>query len=75
MCTPYMYFSRYVPESIFKVIAENTNLYSVQSTLHNVNTTADEMRKLFGMHILHGCRSFAPGKTLLAPDDEGPSDQ
>lgn len=53
-CTPYMYFSRYVPESIFKVIAENTNLYSVQSTLHNVNTTADEMRKLFGMHILMG---------------------
>ncbi|KAH9360153.1 hypothetical protein HPB48_009585 [Haemaphysalis longicornis] len=49
-----MYFSRYVPESILKVIAENTNLYSVQSTLHNVNTTANEMRKLFGMHILMG---------------------
>ncbi|XP_065292667.1 piggyBac transposable element-derived protein 3-like [Dermacentor albipictus] len=53
-CTPYMYFSRYVPESVFKVIAENTNLYSVQSTLHNVNTTADEIRKLFGMHIMMG---------------------
>lgn len=53
-CGPYVYFSRYMPESIFKVIAENTNLYSVQSTLQNVNTTADEIRKLFRMHILMG---------------------
>lgn len=54
MCTPYTYFSRYVPESTFKVIAENKNQYSVKTTLHNVNTTANEVRKLFGMHILMG---------------------
>ncbi|KAH7958989.1 hypothetical protein HPB49_007064 [Dermacentor silvarum] len=53
-CTPYTYFSRYVPESIFKVIAENTNQYIVKTTLHNVNTTSNEVRKLFGMHILMG---------------------
>ncbi|KAH6948602.1 hypothetical protein HPB50_025223 [Hyalomma asiaticum] len=53
-CTPYMYFSRYVPESTFKVIAENTNQHSVKTTLHNMNTTANELRKQFGMHILMG---------------------
>ncbi|KAL3193667.1 hypothetical protein MRX96_017009 [Rhipicephalus microplus] len=53
-CAPYTYFSRYVPESIFRVITENTNQYSVKTTLHNVNTTATEMRKLFCMHILMG---------------------
>ncbi|KAH8020992.1 hypothetical protein HPB51_011359 [Rhipicephalus microplus] len=37
-----------------RVIAENTNQYSVKTTRHNVNTTATEMRKLFGMHILMG---------------------
>lgn len=53
-CTPHTYFSRYVPESIFKCMAEQTNLYSVQETHNNVNTTADEIRKLFGIHILMG---------------------
>nr|XP_037291023.1 piggyBac transposable element-derived protein 3-like [Rhipicephalus microplus] len=53
-CTPYTHFLRYGPESIFRVIAEHTNQYSVKTTLHNVNTTATEMRKLFGMHILMG---------------------
>ncbi|XP_075533432.1 uncharacterized protein LOC142566370 [Dermacentor variabilis] len=74
-CTPFVYFSRYVPESVFKVIAENTNLCSVQSTLHNVNTTADEIRKLFGMVHQDGCRRFASCKALLEPDDEGSTHQ
>lgn len=56
--TPYTYFSRYVPESIFACIAKSTNLYSVHTSHVNVNTTPDEMRKLFGMHILMGVVSL-----------------
>lgn len=52
--TPFNYFSRYVPQSVFKCLTDSTNLYSVQQCQVSVNTNPDEMRKLFGMHVLMG---------------------
>lgn len=54
MHMPLTYFSRYVPQSVFKCLTEVTNEYSVLMSHINVNTSPDEVRKLVGMHLLMG---------------------
>ncbi|KAM7282123.1 piggyBac transposable element-derived protein 3 [Ixodes scapularis] len=56
--TPLTYFSRYVPQSVFKGITEATNEYSVLTSHTNVNTSPDEVWKLVGMHVLMGVISL-----------------
>lgn len=47
-------FSKHQQDSIFKVIPEQANHHSVQTTLLNADTTAEEITKLFGRHVLMG---------------------
>lgn len=56
--TKLTYFSRYVPQSVFKGITEATNEYSVLTSHTNVNTNPDEVRKLVGMRVLMGVISL-----------------
>lgn len=48
-------FSRWLPTTLISVHSG-----SVQSTLHNMNTTVDKIRKLFEMHILMGVVHLPP---------------
>ncbi|KAG0424948.1 hypothetical protein HPB47_027873, partial [Ixodes persulcatus] len=56
--TPLTYFSRYVPQSVFKGITEATNEYSALTSHTNINTSPDEVRKLVEMHVLMGVISL-----------------
>lgn len=53
--SPFAYFTKYFPETFWKLCAEETNLYSVQTRAHrSVRTSASEMKKLAGIHLLMG---------------------
>jgi len=54
MKTPFEYFSMFFPESLLITIVENTNLYSVQKSGKNINTTVDEIKTFIGMRMLMG---------------------
>ncbi|KAH9378448.1 hypothetical protein HPB48_022433 [Haemaphysalis longicornis] len=56
LCLRFAYFTKYFPETFWKLCAEEeTNLYSVQTRAHrSVRTSASEMTKLAGIHLLMG---------------------
>lgn len=59
LLTPAQYFSKYLSEDIFEAFAVNTNLYALQKDVANFkNTTAAEVKSLFGLHIFIGCLKF-----------------
>ena len=57
--TPYSYFKRYIPDEVFAMMADMTNLYATQCGTRGYRpTTADEMEVLTGLHIVMGCMKF-----------------
>ncbi|XP_070389363.1 piggyBac transposable element-derived protein 3-like [Dermacentor albipictus] len=52
--SPFGYFSRYVPKSIYTVPAEKTNQYSVFQYGTFVNTDEDEISRLVALHLIMG---------------------
>lgn len=54
LATPYEYFARYVPKSVFADLAEKTNVYSVLQEGKSVHTNEEEIRKLISLHLAMG---------------------
>lgn len=52
--SPYAYFTRYIPQSIFLELAEKTNQYSVYNEGISVDTNESEVRKLVALHLAMG---------------------
>ena len=51
---PLEYFKDFWTDELTNLVVEQTNLYSVQQSGANVNTSKDEMEKFFGMHVKMG---------------------
>uniref|UniRef100_A0A3B4VA40 PiggyBac transposable element-derived protein domain-containing protein n=1 Tax=Seriola dumerili TaxID=41447 RepID=A0A3B4VA40_SERDU len=52
---PYEYFKQYIPDDIFDLMADNTNVYAMQSgTLSFKPTSPGEIRTLIGLHFAMG---------------------
>lgn len=57
--TPLSYFRKYYSDDFFTNTAFYTNLYAEQQSIRGYkHTTADELKKLFGLHILMGTLRF-----------------
>ena len=56
--SPFEYFKRYIDTDMYDLAAEQTNLYSLRESGHNVSTTSTEIRQLFALHILIGVLKF-----------------
>lgn len=54
MPSPYQYFSRYVPKSVFLELADKTNQYSVLQNGCSVRTDEEEIRRLVALHLTMG---------------------
>ncbi|KAK8765303.1 hypothetical protein V5799_032089 [Amblyomma americanum] len=54
LLTPYEYFSKYVPKSVFIELADKTNTYSVFQDGKSVLTNEEEIRKLIALHLTMG---------------------
>ena len=52
--TPLEYFKMFFPESLLRMIVNNTNLYSVQKNTKSVKTSIEEIKTYIGMKILMG---------------------
>ena len=52
--TPLKYFTMFFPESLLRMIVDNTNLYSVQKNTKSVKTSVEEIKTYIGMQILMG---------------------
>lgn len=58
--TPYEYFRQYFTEDLFEAFAYHTNLYAEQKDARKFkHTDKDEIKKLFGLHVLIGCMKFS----------------
>lgn len=56
---PVDYYHRYVPQQLFHIMAEMTNLYAVQSHRPRFRpTNGKEMEVLFGLHLATGVFSY-----------------
>jgi len=50
---PFEYFKKYLPDSLFETMAQETNFYAVSNNAVNFPpTNSDELTTFFGMHIL-----------------------
>ena len=52
--TPFEYFMLFWTEELNDLIAEQTNLYSVQKTGKSIKTTSHEIKQYIGMHLRMG---------------------
>ena len=52
--TPYQYFRKFFPPALDELVAEQTNLYSVQKCNRNIKTTPNEISSLIGMMMKMG---------------------
>ncbi|CAH1985071.1 unnamed protein product [Acanthoscelides obtectus] len=55
---PSEYFQKYISDDFFKSVSELTNMREVSKTGHSLDTTASEIRKLFGCTMLIGIYSL-----------------
>uniref|UniRef100_A0A3B1ICF6 PiggyBac transposable element-derived protein domain-containing protein n=1 Tax=Astyanax mexicanus TaxID=7994 RepID=A0A3B1ICF6_ASTMX len=52
---PYEYFKRYIPDEIFSLMADNTNVYALQSATRCFKpTSSGEIKTLIGLHLAMG---------------------
>ncbi|KAL7880514.1 hypothetical protein SRHO_G00027680 [Serrasalmus rhombeus] len=52
---PFEYFKRYIPDEIFNLMADNTNVYALQSATRCFKpTSSGEIRTLIGLHLAMG---------------------
>lgn len=56
--TPLIYFKAYYSDDFFSKAAEYTNMYYLSKYGKVLNTSAAEIKKLYGMHLLMGCIKF-----------------
>lgn len=52
--TPYMYFKQFVTDERLQLVADQTNLFSVQKQGKSVNTTVKEIEQVLGMYMFMG---------------------
>lgn len=53
--SPYEYFKHYVPDELFNLMSDSTNMYAMQSgNLSFKPTSAGEIRTLIGLHLAMG---------------------
>uniref|UniRef100_A0A672KZ53 PiggyBac transposable element-derived protein domain-containing protein n=1 Tax=Sinocyclocheilus grahami TaxID=75366 RepID=A0A672KZ53_SINGR len=53
--SPYEYFKQYVPDALFDLMSDSTNIYAMQSgTLRFKPTSSGEIRTLIGLHLAMG---------------------
>uniref|UniRef100_A0A671NB21 PiggyBac transposable element-derived protein domain-containing protein n=1 Tax=Sinocyclocheilus anshuiensis TaxID=1608454 RepID=A0A671NB21_9TELE len=53
--SPYKYFKQYVPDVLFDLMSDSTNIYAMQSgTLGFKPTSSGEIRTLIGLHLAMG---------------------
>ncbi|XP_049460947.1 piggyBac transposable element-derived protein 3-like [Epinephelus fuscoguttatus] len=52
--TPYMYFKQFVTEDMIQLVADQTNLFSVQKEGKSVNTNFKEIEQVLGMYMFMG---------------------
>ncbi|XP_040072993.1 piggyBac transposable element-derived protein 2-like [Ixodes scapularis] len=52
--SPYQYFRRYVPKSVFLELVDKTNQYSVLQEGSSVKTDEEEIRRLVALHLTMG---------------------
>ncbi|CAH2003029.1 unnamed protein product [Acanthoscelides obtectus] len=55
---PSEYFQKYIGDDFFESVSELTNMRGVSETGHSLDTTASEIRKLFGCTMLIGIYSL-----------------
>lgn len=59
LLSPVGYFKKYIPDSLFKIMSEMTNIYAMQSDKTKFKpTTPEEIEILFGLHIMMGTLKF-----------------
>lgn len=64
-------FLEYLPLKFWDDVSENTCLYSVQQReLRSVNTTAEELIHLAGIHLVMGCLGYPQAKMYWQRDTE-----
>ncbi|XP_068084817.1 piggyBac transposable element-derived protein 3-like [Anabrus simplex] len=56
--SPFGYCSRYLPEHLFQNISEKTNIYALQKGVTFKPTTPEEIKVLFGLHIVMGATKY-----------------
>lgn len=56
--TPLEYFKSYFSDDFFTNTAQCTNMYSISKFGKNLNTDCNEIKKLFGMHLMMGCLKY-----------------
>ncbi|KAH8033390.1 hypothetical protein HPB51_011833 [Rhipicephalus microplus] len=56
--SPFGYFSRYIPKSVFTELAEKTNQYSVFQYGTCVNTDEDEISRMVALHLIMGVLKY-----------------
>ena len=56
--SPRQYFNEFFNAALFKVIADQTNLYSVQITGKSINTNCDEIEQFVGILITMGVLKY-----------------
>lgn len=56
--TPLSYFKKYIPDTIFQMMTDETNLYSVKTTGKSINTNIFEIKKFVSQHIIMGILKF-----------------
>ncbi len=53
--SPYEYFKQYVPDVLFELMSDSTNIYAMQSgTLGFKPTSSGEIRTLIGLRLAMG---------------------
>nr|XP_039255146.1 piggyBac transposable element-derived protein 3-like [Styela clava] len=50
--TPYWYFNQFMDQSVFKIIAEQTNIYAHQKNGIKLETNVAEIEQFIGIHML-----------------------
>lgn len=66
--TPLTYFLKYIPNEIFNKYEFHTNQYAQQNNVSGYKPTdANEIKRLFGLHILMGCLKFPRLRLYWSP--------
>lgn len=52
--TPYMYFKQFITDDMIQLVADQTNLFSVQKEGKSVNTNVKEIEQVLGMYMFMG---------------------
>ena len=68
-----MHFKQFVTDEIIQLVADQTNLFSVQKAGQSVNTNVKEIEQVLSMYVhVHGFRTDAQCKSILGKGNKVP---